>query len=71
MKPKTNPIPTRLDDAADADLTALAEKTGIPKAELIRRCLRFALPQFISGEADLLNYGRPAAAEVETGKEAA
>lgn len=55
---KTNPIPTRLDETTDADLTALAEQTGIPKAELIRRCLRFSLPKFLSGDADLLAYGK-------------
>lgn len=59
---KTNPIPTRLDEFTDAGLSALADQTGIPKAELIRRCLRFSLPKFLSGEADLLAYGKPAEA---------
>jgi hypothetical protein len=58
-KMKSNPIPVRLDEGSDAVLSGLSERTGIPKAELVRRSLRFALPKFVTGEADLLSYGAP------------
>lgn len=58
---KTTPIPVRLGLTEEEGVTTLAAKTGISKAEIIRRCLRFALPEFIEGGADLLNYGRPVA----------
>lgn len=55
--PKGNPVPVRLDPMDSIDVDNLSENTGIPKAEIIRRCLRFALPKFIGGKADLLKYG--------------
>lgn len=57
---KSTPVPVRLGPSEEEGVAALASKTGISKAEIIRRCLRFALPEFIDGGADLLNYGRPA-----------
>ncbi len=57
---KSTPVPVRLGPTEEDGVTSLAARTGISKAEIIRRCLRFALPEFMEGGADLLNYGRPA-----------
>lgn len=59
-KASSIPVPVRLYPSEEECLTELSERTGIPKAEIIRRCLRFALPAFLDDEASLLNYGRQA-----------
>jgi len=55
---KGNPIPVRLDPPEEGAIDELHRATGIPKAELIRRSLRLALPRFQTREADLLEYGK-------------
>lgn len=59
---KSKPIPTRHDDDVIAMVDALNETTGISKAEIIRRAVRFALVHakdegslnFLLGEPDKL-----------------
>ena len=60
--PKSKPIPTRHDDDVIEMVEALNETTGISKAEIIRRAVRFALLHakdagslnFLLGEPDEL-----------------
>ena len=56
---KSNPKPVRLDREEDDLLLSISQKTGVPQVELIRRALRFALPKFENGDANILDYGRP------------
>ncbi len=56
---KVNPQPVRLDPEEDLGVRELAGRTGMPLGEILRRCVRFALPKFQSGEVDLLKYGAP------------
>lgn len=54
-QPKGNPIPVRFDDPEEQVLDDIATATGLGKAELIRRAVRFAGPKFLSREVDILD----------------
>ncbi len=47
------PFPVRLYEPESGDVVTLKNRHGLPKSEVIRRCLFFALPKFLSGEADI------------------
>lgn len=58
MKTKKPPQQVRLDEDAETQIRELADKTGLPVADLIRRCVYFSLPKFVAGDANLLDFGR-------------
>ena len=62
--------PVRFDESSDAELEQLRDQTGISISELVRRCTRFALPRFQSGEVNILDYGKPAEESVKQEEEA-
>ena len=59
MALKSDPIPTRFDVEDIEKIERLHIKTGMPKSEIVRRCVRFALPLFESGSATMNLYGPP------------
>ena len=56
-KPEIVGVPLEEGDV-DA-LKALCEKTGLSRADVARRAIRFAVPIFDRGEANLLDYAAP------------
>jgi hypothetical protein len=48
-----HPHPIRFDKADDARLKELAEGMNIPKSDVVRMAVRFALPKFLSGEVSI------------------
>lgn len=60
MAAKGDPIPTRYDEPEDKLIRDLSADTGIAMAEIVRRAGRLALPKFMSGEANILDFGPPA-----------
>ena len=48
-------MPTRFDPPEDTFLKELAKKTGLKKAEIVRRACRFALPKFLKREVNILD----------------
>ena len=60
-----NPIPCRLDPPEREGVLDVNRKTGLSQAEIIRRCLRFSLPKFVSGEVNLLDFGKQEEAKPE------
>jgi hypothetical protein len=52
---KTDPIPTRFDEAEDKLIRKINAQTGLSMAEIIRRAVRFVGPKFDNGEINILN----------------
>lgn len=52
---KTDPIPTRFDEAEDKLIRKINAQTGLSMAEIIRRSVRFAGPKFDKGEVNILD----------------
>lgn len=61
MTAKTDPIPTRFDREEDEMIRRINKATGMPYAEIVRRCCRFALPKFENGTANIALYSKPVA----------
>jgi len=57
MAMKTNPIPTRYDEPEAELIEKIHTATGMPKAEIIRRAVKFSLPKFQSGKVNIHLYG--------------
>jgi hypothetical protein len=53
--PKGDPVPVRFDQVEEDFLDELATKTGLKKAEIIRRAGRYAFPKFITREINILD----------------
>jgi hypothetical protein len=49
-----DPVPVRLDHRTAELVTELAQASGLNKSEILRRAVRYAIPRFLSGEADLV-----------------
>jgi hypothetical protein len=56
MTTKTDPIPVRFDRSEKSDMAAIEKKTGLSRAEIIRRACRFAFPRFLKGKVQIVNY---------------
>ena len=52
---KLSPVPFRPDAAMVEALALLSERTQLPKADIIRRAVAFALPKFLSGEVPIVS----------------
>jgi hypothetical protein len=52
---KSDPIPTRFDEAEDKLIRKINAETGLSMAEVIRRSVRFAGPKFDNGEVNILD----------------
>lgn len=52
---KSDPIPTRFDEAEDKLIRKINAQTGLSMAEIIRRSVRFAGPKFESREVNILD----------------
>lgn len=47
------PFPFRLPPLETGDVMALKARYGLNKSEIVRRCLYYSLPRFLSGEVDI------------------
>jgi hypothetical protein len=52
---KSNPIPVRFDARELEVLADLCARTGLKKAEIIRRAGRYAFPKFLNRKIDILD----------------
>jgi hypothetical protein len=46
---------TRFNEAEEDFLSEIKQRTGLKKAEIVRRACRFSLPKFLSGEVNILD----------------
>lgn len=49
-------VPLRLTGEDYKAVAALASKVGLPVSEILRRSVRMAVPKFLDGTADLMDY---------------
>ena len=54
MTTKGNPIPVRFDKVDEDELKELSGTSGFSMRALIRSAVRYAIPRFKSGEANIL-----------------
>lgn len=55
---KKHPQPVRFDPADETNLRDIAKETNLPIAEIVRRCVRYAAPKFITGQVSIMNLKR-------------